>query len=77
MKSHSRVAVRMAVLFLLLAGGMLFLFWNASVRIYAKAQIALKEALAEELEHRHKVEEIIDFLEIPHIRKVPVGRLHA
>jgi len=32
-------------------------------------------ALAEELEHRRKVEEIIDFLEIPHIRKVPVGRL--
>jgi len=32
-------------------------------------------ALAEELEHRRKVEEIIDFLEIPAIRKVPVGRL--
>jgi branched-chain amino acid transport system ATP-binding protein len=32
-------------------------------------------ALAEEIEHRRKVEEIIDFLEIPHIRKVPVGRL--
>jgi branched-chain amino acid transport system ATP-binding protein len=32
-------------------------------------------ARREELAHRHKVEEIIDFLEIQHIRKVPVGRL--
>ena len=32
-------------------------------------------ALAEEVEHRRKVEEIIDFLEIETIRKVPVGRL--
>jgi branched-chain amino acid transport system ATP-binding protein len=32
-------------------------------------------ALAEEDEHRHRVEEIIDFLEIQAIRKVPVGRL--
>jgi branched-chain amino acid transport system ATP-binding protein len=32
-------------------------------------------ALAEEVEHRCKVEEIIDFLEIEHIRRVPVGRL--
>ena len=32
-------------------------------------------AMAEEIAHRHKVEEIIDFLEIAHIRKVPVGRL--
>ena len=29
----------------------------------------------EEIEHRRKVEEIIDFLEIPHIRRQPVGRL--
>jgi branched-chain amino acid transport system ATP-binding protein len=29
----------------------------------------------EELEHRVKVEEIIDFLQIEHIRKTPVGRL--
>jgi len=29
----------------------------------------------EELQNRRKVEEIIDFLEIQHIRKVPVGRL--
>jgi branched-chain amino acid transport system ATP-binding protein len=33
------------------------------------------KAQKEELEHRKKVEEIIDFLEIEHIRKVPVGRL--
>ncbi|WOH48334.1 ABC transporter ATP-binding protein [Bradyrhizobium sp. sBnM-33] len=32
-------------------------------------------ALAEEIEHRHRVEEIIDFLEIEPIRKVPVARL--
>ena len=30
---------------------------------------------AEELKHRAKVEEIIDFLQIEHIRKTPVGRL--
>ena len=29
----------------------------------------------EELEHRRKVEEVIDFLEIQHIRRTPVGRL--
>ena len=32
-------------------------------------------ALAEEVEHRRRVEEIIDFLEIQAIRKVPVARL--
>jgi branched-chain amino acid transport system ATP-binding protein len=32
-------------------------------------------ALAEEVEHRRRVEEIIDFLKINAIRKVPVGRL--
>jgi branched-chain amino acid transport system ATP-binding protein len=32
-------------------------------------------ALAEEIEHRHRAEEIIDFLEIAHIRRVQVGRL--
>ena len=35
----------------------------------------LGSAQREELEHRLKVEEIIDFLEIQHIRKTPVGRL--
>ena len=32
-------------------------------------------ALSEEVAHRKRVEEIIDFLEIAHIRKVQVGRL--
>jgi len=32
-------------------------------------------ARREEIEHREKVEQIIDFLEIEHIRKTPVGRL--
>ena len=32
-------------------------------------------ALKEELAHRRKVEEIIDFLEIAHIRRTPVGKL--
>jgi len=35
----------------------------------------LGSAEREELAHRAKVEEIIDFLEIQHIRKTPVGRL--
>jgi branched-chain amino acid transport system ATP-binding protein len=32
-------------------------------------------ALHEEVEHRKAVEEIIDFLEIEHIRRIPVGKL--
>src|SRR4051812_38176619 len=32
-------------------------------------------AMAEEVEHRRAVEEIIDFLKIQEIRRVPVGRL--
>jgi branched-chain amino acid transport system ATP-binding protein len=32
-------------------------------------------ALREEVEHRQRVEEIIDFLKIQHIRKIQVGRL--
>ena len=32
-------------------------------------------ALTEEIGHRKRVEEIIDFLEIQHVRKTPVGRL--
>jgi branched-chain amino acid transport system ATP-binding protein len=35
----------------------------------------LGPARREELEHRRAVEQIIDFLEIEHIRKTPVGRL--
>ena len=37
--------------------------------------IWLGKAQKEEFEHRHKVEEVIDFLEIQHIRKTPVGKL--
>jgi branched-chain amino acid transport system ATP-binding protein len=37
--------------------------------------IRIGPALAEEMEHRHRVEEIIDFLKIQHIRKIPVGKL--
>ena len=37
--------------------------------------IRIGPALREEAEHRYRVEEIIDFLEIQHIRKVPVGKL--
>jgi branched-chain amino acid transport system ATP-binding protein len=42
------------------------LFWQA---------IWYGPALREEIEHRERVEEIIDFLEIPHIRHTPVGAL--
>ena len=35
----------------------------------------LGPARKEELAHRAKVEEVIDFLEIEHVRKTPVGRL--
>jgi branched-chain amino acid transport system ATP-binding protein len=42
------------------------LFWQA---------LRFGPALAEEVAHRRKVEDIIDFLQIPQIRKVPVGRL--
>ena len=37
--------------------------------------LRLGPALAEETQHRHAVEEIIDFLKLQHIRKVPVGKL--
>ncbi len=42
------------------------LFWQA---------LRYGPAMAEEVEHRKKVEEIIDFLEIAHIRRTPVGKL--
>ncbi|PID59975.1 MAG: ABC transporter ATP-binding protein [Gammaproteobacteria bacterium] len=42
------------------------LFWQA---------IHAGPARREEIEHRRKVEDIIDFLEIAHIRKRPVGKL--
>jgi branched-chain amino acid transport system ATP-binding protein len=37
--------------------------------------LRLGPALAEEIEQRHRVEEIIDFLKLQHIRKIPVGKL--
>jgi branched-chain amino acid transport system ATP-binding protein len=42
---------------------------------FIEQAIWLGRAQREELEHRRKVEEVIDFLEIQHIRKTPVGRL--
>ncbi len=42
---------------------------------FVEQAIWLGRARREELEHRRKVEEVIDFLEIQHIRKTPVGRL--
>jgi branched-chain amino acid transport system ATP-binding protein len=42
---------------------------------FVEQAIWIGRAKREELEHRRKVEEVIDFLEIQHIRKVPVGRL--
>jgi branched-chain amino acid transport system ATP-binding protein len=42
------------------------MFWQA---------LRFGPALREEIEHRHRVEEIIDFLEIQAIRKTPVARL--
>nr|WP_249124995.1 ABC transporter ATP-binding protein [Bradyrhizobium manausense] len=40
-----------------------------------KQLIRFGPALSEEIEHRRKVEEIIEFLEIQAIRKTPVGKL--
>ena len=42
---------------------------------FIEQAIWIGRARREELAHRAKVEEIIDFLEIQHIRKTPVGRL--
>jgi len=42
-------------------------FWQQLIRVGAGEK--------EEMNHRRYAEEIIDFLEIPHIRKTPVGKL--
>jgi len=67
---HVALFRRMTVLDNIMAGRTLKMqrgfFWQL---------IHVGPALNEEIEHRLKVEEIIDFLEIPHIRKIPVGRL--
>jgi branched-chain amino acid transport system ATP-binding protein len=42
---------------------------------FIEQAIYIGRARREELENRRKVEEVIDFLEIQHIRKTPVGKL--
>src|SRR5204862_6649171 len=42
---------------------------------FIEQAIYLGRARREELDNRRKVEEVIDFLEIQHIRKTPVGKL--
>jgi branched-chain amino acid transport system ATP-binding protein len=42
---------------------------------FVEHAVWLGRAKREELAHRKKVEEVIDFLEIQHIRRTPVGRL--
>jgi branched-chain amino acid transport system ATP-binding protein len=60
----------MSVLENILAGRNLMMKSN----IFLQA-LRVGPALAEEIEHRKRCEEIIDFLEIQHVRKTPVGRL--
>jgi len=49
---------------------------NLMIRSGILAQaLRIGPALREEIEHRKRVEEIIDFLQIQHVRKTPVGRL--
>jgi branched-chain amino acid transport system ATP-binding protein len=60
----------MSVLENILAGRNLMMKTN----IFLQA-LRVGPALREEIEHRKRVEEIIDFLEIQHVRKTPVGRL--
>jgi len=60
----------MSVLDNILAGRNLMM--KANVLLQA---LRIGPALREEIAHRKRVEEIIDFLEIQHVRKTPVGRL--
>jgi branched-chain amino acid transport system ATP-binding protein len=60
----------MSVLDNILAGRNLMIRSN----IFLQA-LRVGPALREEIEHRKRVEEIIDFLEIQHVRKTQVGRL--
>jgi branched-chain amino acid transport system ATP-binding protein len=49
---------------------------NLKIRAnFLEQAIHIGRARREELANRHRVEEVIDFLEIQHIRKTPVGRL--
>jgi len=60
----------MSVLDNILAGRNLMMKCN----VFLQA-LRVGPALREEIVHRRRVEEIIDFLEIQHVRKTPVGRL--
>jgi branched-chain amino acid transport system ATP-binding protein len=60
----------MSVLDNLLAGRNLMMRTNLLLQA-----LRVGPALREEIEHRKRVEEIIDFLEIQHVRRTPVGRL--
>ncbi|MBX3674587.1 MAG: ABC transporter ATP-binding protein [Burkholderiales bacterium] len=60
----------MSVLDNLLAGRNLMIRTNILLQA-----LRVGPALREEVRHRRRVEEIIDFLEIQHVRKTPVGRL--
>jgi branched-chain amino acid transport system ATP-binding protein len=60
----------MSVLDNLLAGRNLMIRSNLLLQA-----LRIGPALREEVHHRRRVEEIIDFLEIQHVRKTPVGRL--
>src|SRR5947209_19901563 len=60
----------MSVLDNILAGRNLMMRSN----ILAQA-LRVGPALTEEIAHRKRVEDLIDFLEIQHVRKTPVGRL--
>jgi branched-chain amino acid transport system ATP-binding protein len=60
----------MSVLDNILAGRNLMMKCN----VFQQA-LRVGPALREEIVHRKRVEEIIDFLEIQHVRKTPVGRL--
>jgi len=60
----------MSVLDNILAGRALMMKCN----VFLQA-LRVGPALREEIAHRRRVEEIIDFLEIQHVRKTPVGRL--
>jgi len=49
---------------------------NLKIRAsFIEQAVHIGRARREELEHRRRVEEVIDFLEIQHIRRTPVGRL--
>ncbi len=60
----------MSVLENILAGRNLMMKTNILLQA-----LRIGPALREEIVHRKRVEEIIDFLEIQHVRKTPVGRL--